>query len=243
MENIPRRRPSVSAGCGRSRNIHHAFAVQSFTDELAALAKADRVEYLLKLIGAPRVIDFAAEGVKGFKGEPKHPFDTARLRRVIELVAEKSGWAKKKPRRRVARSASLRTTASYRYIAAVVEVEVNARGEVAIPRVDIAVDAGTIISPDRVVAQFEGAAVFGTSLALISEITASGGRIQQTNFNNYLLARMNKAPSRRTSTWSKHRAARRRGGARRARRSRRRSAMPSSRRRASACASCRSPRS
>ena len=72
-------------------SIHHAYAVQGFTDELAALAKADRVDYLLKLIGAPRVIDFGAEGMPGWKnGDPKHAFDTARLRRVIELVAEKS---------------------------------------------------------------------------------------------------------------------------------------------------------
>ena len=78
-------------------SIHHAYAVQSFTDELAALANADRVEYLLKLIGAPRVIDFAAEGQTGWKLEDtRYAFDTARLRRVIDVVAEKSGWAKKK---------------------------------------------------------------------------------------------------------------------------------------------------
>ncbi|AMY11378.1 Isoquinoline 1-oxidoreductase subunit beta [Luteitalea pratensis] len=193
VENNPAPSP-VRIGWLRSvAHIHHAFAVQSFTDELAALAKADRVEYLLKLIGQPRVIDLAAEGVKGFKGEPKHPFDTARLRRVIELVAEKSGWAKKPaaPGRALGIAAHY---SFYSYIAAVVEVEVNARGQVTIPRVDIAVDAGTIVSPDRVVAQFEGAAVFGTSIALLSEITASGGKIDQSNFANYVLARQDNAP-------------------------------------------------
>ena len=174
-------------------HIHHAFAVQSFTDELAALAKADRVEYLLKLLGAPRVIDFGAEGIKGWKGNPAHPFDTGRLRRVIELVAEKSGWAN----RPASPGRALGFAAHYSflsYIATVVEVEVNARGQVKIPRVDIAVDAGQIISPDRVRAQFEGAAVFGTSLALLGEITAKAGRIEQSNFTNYPVARQQEAP-------------------------------------------------
>ena len=175
-------------------SIHHAYAVQGFTDELAALAKADRVDYLLKLIGAPRVIDFGAEGIPGWKnGEPKHAFDTARLRRVIELVAEKSSWANKKSGNR--RGFGLAAHWSFlSYIAAVVEVEVNDRGEVSIPRVDLVADAGTIINPDRVVSQFEGAAVFGTSLALMGEMTAAGGRIQQSNFNGYQVARMNQAP-------------------------------------------------
>jgi isoquinoline 1-oxidoreductase subunit beta len=174
-------------------HIHHAFAVQSFSDELAALAKADRVEYLLRLIGPPRIVDLAAEGVKGATSEPKHPFDTARLRRVIELAAEKSGWAKKpaRPGRALGIAAHY---SFYSYIAAVVEVDINARGQVRIPRVDIAVDAGTIVSPDRVLAQFEGASVFGTSLATLSEITARDGRIDQTNFANYILARQDTAP-------------------------------------------------
>src|SRR4051794_35122498 len=79
-------------------NIYHAFGVQSFTDELAAAAGRDRVEYMLDLIGQPRIIDFSKEGVKqGGRANPKYPFDTARLRNVINLVAEQSGWAKKKP--------------------------------------------------------------------------------------------------------------------------------------------------
>ena len=74
------------------------------------------------------------------------------------------------------------------------EVEVDERGDVTIPRVDIAVDAGTIVNPDRVVSQFEGAAVFGTSLALMGQMTAIGGRIQQSNFDSYPVARINQAP-------------------------------------------------
>ena len=175
-------------------SIHHAYAVQGFTDELAALADADRVEYLLKVIGAPRVIDFGAEGQAGWKpGDPKHRFDTARLRRVTELVAEKSGWAKKKSG--AGRGTGMAAHWSFlSYVAAVVDVEVDDQGQITIPRVDIAVDAGTIVNPDRVIAQFEGAAVFGASLALMGEMTAKDGRIQQSNFNGYQIARINQAP-------------------------------------------------
>jgi isoquinoline 1-oxidoreductase beta subunit len=60
--------------------------------------------------------------------------------------------------------------------------------------VDVAVDAGRVINPDRVKAQFEGAAVFGASIALMGEITAEGGRIKQSNFHDYPVARINEAP-------------------------------------------------
>jgi isoquinoline 1-oxidoreductase subunit beta len=175
-------------------SIHHAYAVQGFTDELAALAGADRVEYLLELIGQPRVIDFAAEGMPGSKpGDPKHRFDTARFRHVIDLVADKAGWAGKKSGGR--RGFGLAAHWSFlSYIAAIVEVEVTDAGDVSIPRVDVAADAGTIVNPDRVVSQFEGAAVFGTSLALMSEMTVKGGKVQQTNFDGYQVARINQAP-------------------------------------------------
>jgi isoquinoline 1-oxidoreductase beta subunit len=63
-----------------------------------------------------------------------------------------------------------------------------------IPNVWTALDAGTVVSPDNVRNQFEGAAVFGTSLALFGEITATNGAIDQSNFNNYQLTRMNRAP-------------------------------------------------
>jgi len=119
--------------------------------------------------------------------------DTARLRRVIEVAAEQSGWAKKKPSH--GRALGIAAHRSFlTYVATVVEVEVDNAGKVHIPRVDIAVDAGQIIHPDRVKAQFEGAAVFGTSIALMGEITAANGAIQQSNFHNYPVARMNEAP-------------------------------------------------
>ena len=75
-----------------------------------------------------------------------------------------------------------------------VEVAIDGDGKVSIPRVDTAVDAGMIVHPDRVRAQFEGAAVFGTSLALFGEITATDGAIDQGNFDDYPVARINQAP-------------------------------------------------
>jgi isoquinoline 1-oxidoreductase beta subunit len=173
-------------------NIYHAFGVQTFTDELAAAAGRERVEYLLELIGQPRVIDFGKEGQKGARNDPKYPFDTARLRHVIEVAAEQSGWAKKKAGG--GRALGIAAHRSFlTYVAAVADVEVH-NGDVRIARVDIAVDPGRVINPDRVKSQFEGAAVFGTSVALMGEITAAGGRIQQSNFDGYPVARMNQAP-------------------------------------------------
>ncbi len=195
-ENGPAK-PYVRVGWLRSvANIYHAFAVHSFADELAALANRDRVEYLLELIGRPRHIDLKAQGVNySNQGKPisQYPLDTGRLRRVIELAAEKSGWANKRPAKgRALGIAAHRSFLSY--IATVVEVEVDENGKIRIPRVDVAADVGKVINPDRVKAQFEGASVFGASIALMGEITASGGAIQQSNFHDYPVARINEAP-------------------------------------------------
>ena len=195
VENCPAR-AHVRIGWLRSvSNIYHAFGIQSFVDELAAAAGRDRVEYQLAMLGKPRVIDFAKEGMKegGLPEDPKFLFDTGRLRNVLEKVAEKSGWAKKKPG--AGRALGLAVHRSLlSYVAAVVEVEVGTDGAIRIPRVDLALDAGRIIDPDRVRAQFEGSAVFGAGIAMMSEITVSGGRFQQTNFDGYRVPRMTEAP-------------------------------------------------
>jgi isoquinoline 1-oxidoreductase beta subunit len=170
-------------------NIYHAFAVQSFVDELAAAANRDRVEYLLDLMGNPRTLDVQSIP----PNTPGYALDTARVRKVIEKVAQQSGWAKKKSG--AGHGFGIAVHRSFQtYVAAVVEVEVDAKGNVRIPRVDYAVDTGLVVHPDRVRSQFEGAAVFGTSLALMGEITAQGGRVQQSNFHNYPVARMAEAP-------------------------------------------------
>jgi isoquinoline 1-oxidoreductase beta subunit len=171
-------------------NIPHAFAVQSFTDELAAAAGRDRVEYLLDVLGKSRKIDLRPPAER--KGPDPYMLDIARMRRVIEIAAEQSGWAKKKPGHGHALGIAVHRS-FLTYVATVVEVEVE-NGKLRIPRVDIALDTGKVISPDRVRAQLEGASVFGTSIALMGEITAANGRVQQSNFNTYPVARLNEAP-------------------------------------------------
>ncbi|HEY1240632.1 MAG TPA: molybdopterin cofactor-binding domain-containing protein [Bryobacteraceae bacterium] len=170
-------------------NIYHAYAVQSFADELAAAANRDRVEYMLDLIGKGRTLD--VESIP--PNTPGYALDTARLRNVVEKVAEQSGWAKKKSGG--GHGFGLAVHRSFQtYVAAVVEVEVDPKGAIRIPRVDYVLDTGLVVHPDRVRSQFEGAAVFGTSIALMGEITAQGGRIQQSNYHNYPVARINEAP-------------------------------------------------
>lgn len=175
-------------------HVHHAFAVQSFTDELAAAAGRDRVEFLLDLLGPPRVIDLGKEGVSPApRGEAGHPFDTGRLRNVIQLVAEKSGWASRRPTK--GRALGIAAHYSfYCYVATVVDLEVTPAGEVKIHQVDVALDTGRVINPDRVRAQFEGAAAFGASLTLVSELTTKAGRVEQSNFDGYEVVRMGDAP-------------------------------------------------
>ena len=211
-----------------------------FTDELAAAAGRDRVEYLLDLIGPPRIIDLrqGRHEARRAPNNPKYPFDTARLRNVHRSRPRRNPAGRTRKPRPAARLGIAAHRSFLTYVAAVVEVEVHG-GKIRIPRVDIAVDAGRVINPDRVKSQFEGAAVFGTSIAMMGEITAADGRIQQSNFDSYPVARMQRgAVSRRTCTsWP---ATRRRpaSASRACRRSRRRSAMRSSRRPENAFASC-----
>jgi isoquinoline 1-oxidoreductase beta subunit len=181
-------------------NIYHAFAVHSFIDELAHAAKRDSLEYLLDALGKPRELDLKATGYPNYGGEPAaYPIDIGRMRRVTEMAAEKAGWGK----RRMAKGTGL-GIAVHRsfltYVATVVEVEVDDKGHVRIPRVETVVDAGMVVNPDVVRQQFEGAAVFGTSIARFGEITATAGRIDQSNFHDYQMARMNDAPVRTNVT-------------------------------------------
>ena len=176
-------------------NIYHAFAIQCFTDELAHAAGRDRVDYLLDLIGEPRTIDFNGVEYPNYGASMEiYPWETGRLRRVTQMVAEKSGWGKRKHGKGtgvgIAAHRSFLT-----YVATVVEVEVNDQGEVRIPRVDMALDAGLVVNPEATRAQFEGAAVFGTSVVRTGEITATKGVIDQSNFQDYPVARINEVPA------------------------------------------------
>ena len=189
-------------------NIPHAFAVQSFVAELAAAAGRDHRDYLLELVEPPRLIDPTAldDGWNHTESPQRYPTDMGRLRRVIETVTRASGWG-----RRLPKGHGLGLAAHYSFVsytAAVVEVTVGEKGELTIPRVDVAFDCGPQVNPDRIRSQLEGAVVMGVSLATLGEITFKNGRAEQDNFNQYLVTRIDEAPHQievhllPTSDWS-----------------------------------------
>jgi isoquinoline 1-oxidoreductase beta subunit len=178
-------------------NIPHAFAVQSMVGEIAAALGRDQRDVLLELIGPDRVMDpskFRAVKDLWNYGDPveTYPIDTGRLRRVVEIATEKIGWGKSLPKGEGLGIAVHRSFLSN--IATAVHVVVDGKGNLSIPRVDTVVDCGFYINPERIRSQVEGAAVMGTALAKNSEITFKAGRAQQSNFDSYLLARMNEVP-------------------------------------------------
>jgi isoquinoline 1-oxidoreductase beta subunit len=175
-------------------NIPHAFAVQSFVAELAAAAGRDQKDFLLEVIGPARVVSPEALKDSWNHGESpeRYPVDTGRLRRVIEVAAKEAGWGRKLPP-----GHGLGIAAHYSfvsYVASVVEVSVDKAGVVTIPRVDIAVDCGATVNPDRVRAQMQGACVMGVSVATLGEMSFKAGRAQQDNFSTYEITRMGAAP-------------------------------------------------
>lgn len=175
-------------------NIPHAFAIQSFVAELAHLAGRDHKAFLLELLGPDRQIDPRTQDDTFNYGEDPtlYTIDTARYRAVIERATREAGWGRSLPANR---GLGLAVHHSFQsYCAIVVEVEVSDAGEVIVHRADVAFDCGPQINPDRVAAQLEGACVMGTGIALMSEITAKDGRIQQDNFHQYLVPRINHAP-------------------------------------------------
>jgi isoquinoline 1-oxidoreductase beta subunit len=176
-------------------NIPHAFAVQSFVGELAAAAGRDAKDYLLDVIGPARIVSPLMLSDPSNHGESpeRYPVDTGRLRGVIELAAAKSGWGggalPKGSGRGIAAHYSFLT-----YVATVMQVAVDEQGELSIPRVDVAIDCGAAVNPERVRAQIEGACVMGVSAALSGAITFKAGRVEQDNFHQYTVLRMPAAP-------------------------------------------------
>jgi isoquinoline 1-oxidoreductase beta subunit len=180
-------------------NIPHAFAVQSFVAELAAAAGKDPKDYLLELIGSKRIVDPA-------KGSPEkyywnndentavYPIDTGRLRGVVELAAQRAEWGRSLPKGRGLGIAVHRSFVTY--VATVVEVEIDDKGNLAVPKVDVAVDCGPYVNPERVRAQIEGACVMGMSLALKGEISFRNGAVVQGNFDDYEILRIDESPRR-----------------------------------------------
>ena len=170
------------------RSVEHSssgFVVESFIDELATAAGADPLQFRLSQIGDDRSIpDFT---------DPKEgkPLNTARLKGVLKLVAEKGGWGTPLPKgtgRGIAGYYSFET-----YTACVAEVSVVDKA-VKVHRLVYAVDCGRPINPEGVRAQVESAAIYGLSAALFDAITIKDGRVEQSNFNDYSVPRIGDTP-------------------------------------------------
>jgi isoquinoline 1-oxidoreductase subunit beta len=180
-------------------NIPHAFAIQTMAAEIAHATNRDPKEVLLELIGEPRIVDPSkSKEVKDYwnYGEPweTFPIDTGRLRGVVELAAQKAGWGKKLPKGHGLGIAAHRSFVTY--VATVVEAKVDSKGNLTVPNVWTAIDAGYIVNPERVRSQIEGAAVMGLALAKYGEITFKNGRAEQGNFDTYKVARIDESPMR-----------------------------------------------
>jgi isoquinoline 1-oxidoreductase beta subunit len=200
IANVRCENPEVAAhariGWFRSvSNIPHGFAVQSMVGELAHATGRDQKDMLLELIGEPRIVKLN-DSVKDFwnYGEPldSYPIDAGRLRRVVELVAEKGGWGRPVPKGHGLGIAVHRSFVSY--IATIVEVSIGGKGELTVERVDTAIDCGTFVNPERIESQIEGAAIMGLSLAKHGEITFKNGKVEQGNFDDFPVVRIDEAP-------------------------------------------------
>lgn len=178
-------------------NIFHAFAENSFVDEIAQARGADMRDVLLELYGPPRQIRSVEElGVAALRnyGAPleKHPVDMGRLRQVVERVTELAGWKRRQADGRALGLAAHRSFLSY--CAVVASVVRDAAGVVRVDEAWIALDAGKVMNLDRVRSQMEGSVIFGMSLALYGAITMKNGVVQQSNFHDLKLVRIGAAP-------------------------------------------------
>ena len=160
----------VPVGFWRSvGSSHTAFSTECFMDELAHAAGKDPLAFRLSLL-------------------EKHP----RFVGVLKLAAEKAGWGKP-PAKGIGRGIAVHESFGS-YVAQVAEVSVGKDGNVRVHRVVCAVDCGQVVNPDTVNAQMEGGIVYGLTAALYGEITLKDGRIEQQNFYDYKMLRMNEMP-------------------------------------------------
>ncbi|MEH6558034.1 MAG: molybdopterin cofactor-binding domain-containing protein [Oceanicoccus sp.] len=171
-------------------NIQNAFAVGSFTAELAEKAGRDAGEYLLELLGEPRILTMG----KGPSGNAlsRGPIDMGRMRGVTEKVMKAANWGGALPTNH-----GLGVAVHYSflsYVATVVEVSASADGKIKVEKIYSAIDAGQVVNTDRVKAQLEGAATFGMSIAMYGEISTKNGQVEQDNYHNYQVARINEVP-------------------------------------------------
>jgi len=179
-------------------NIPRAWAQQSFAAELAAELGRDQKQMLLDLIGPDRVLQPAEQGFpeKYWNyGEDyrEYPIETARLKAVIELAADRAGWVRDLPAGEGLGIAAHRSFVTYTAAVARVRIE---DGRITIPELHLAIDCGFVANPERVVSQMEGAAVMGTTVAFYSAVTFGKGAVQQSNFDDYKMARADTFPRR-----------------------------------------------
>jgi len=175
VEYVRQEPPGIPTGFWRGVGPNNTvFAIESFMDELAKKVGKDPIEFRRALL-------------------EKNP----RMRAAIDLAANKSGWGTPLAARhggRVGRGICAQA-AFGSYIATIAEVEVDKDGEVRVHRLVSAVDTGIAVNPDTVIAQLQGGLIFGLTAALYGEITVQKGRVQQSNFHNYRMLRMDEAPA------------------------------------------------
>lgn len=161
-----------------------AFAIQGFIDELAHAAGKDPLEFRLELLGDNGMVGDPAQG----------GYDARRMRGVLELAREMSGWGKTQPAPGAGRGVAFHF--SHRgYFAEVVEAGLTAEGAVKVHKVWVAGDIGSqIINPTGAMQQAQGAVLDGLSIALGQAITLEGGRVAQSNFHDYHLLRNRSIP-------------------------------------------------
>jgi isoquinoline 1-oxidoreductase beta subunit len=168
----------------RGYTPNHTFVNECLLDECAHAAGADPLAYRLNLLGAPRVIDYDNEG-------DAERIDTGRLAHVLRAACEAAGWGRPLP---AGTGRGLAATVTDTHVAQVVEVD-SRSGRPHVRRVVCAVDCGRVVNPQLVRAQVEGSVVFALTAALKGAITIEGGRVQQSNFHDYPLLRIDEMPA------------------------------------------------
>ncbi|MBL9216406.1 MAG: xanthine dehydrogenase family protein molybdopterin-binding subunit [Opitutaceae bacterium] len=162
-----------------------AFVMQGFIDELAHAGGRDPVEFRLELLGEDRIVPPG----QGQRGAPYH---TGRMKGVIRLAAEKSGWGRPLPRGE-GRGIAFHFSHSG-YVAMVAQVAVTPDGNLKVKRVTAAVDVGPIINLSGAENQIQGSIIDGMSMAWLQEMTYDRGRAVQSNFHDYPLLRSTETP-------------------------------------------------
>ncbi|MDO6677615.1 molybdopterin cofactor-binding domain-containing protein [Shewanella sp. 4_MG-2023] len=175
-------------------NIQHGFGIGSFVDELAVNAGKPCIAMWRELLGTPRYEKLENQIVKyGNYGETldDFPIDIGRFLGVIDAVEKAMA---KHPKVKDGQGWGFAVHRSFvSYVAVATLVEVNGDNLKVLKSI-AAIDAGTVVNPDRAHSQTEGAVIFGLSLAMMGEISYKDGKVEQSNFHNYRLLRMGQSP-------------------------------------------------